>query len=79
MNKQFFLGLVMCILGVAIGLYVGLWLLCIGGILQIAANINPLNYVQIAWGLIKFFAASPVGYVIGAFLVLPGVALIAES
>lgn len=78
-NYKFWLGLTMCISGVLLGLYVGFWLLCVGGIMQIASNINPIDYVQIAWGLIKFFSASLFGYLSGFVLFLPGAALIAES
>jgi hypothetical protein len=47
------LGLGVIILGAVLGLYVGLYICLIGGILQIAANLQPINTTGIAWGIIK--------------------------
>ncbi len=38
---------------IIIGLYVGIWLMFAGGIIQIINNINPLNGVQIAIGIVR--------------------------
>ncbi len=38
---------------ILLGLYVGIWLMFIGGIVQVVNGINPLNGMQIALGICK--------------------------
>jgi len=46
-------GLILIGVGVILGIYVGVWVLFIGGILQIAQSVQPVNAVGIAWGIIR--------------------------
>lgn len=41
------------IISILLGLYVGVWLLFAGGIIQIVNSINPLNGGGIALGIVK--------------------------
>ena len=61
-----FLSTLCMILGVVLGIYVGLWLLCIGGIVQIvnAVQMNPMDGFSIAIGILKFICSGGVGVAI---------------
>ena len=41
------------IVSIFLGLYVGIWLMFTGGIIQIINGINPLNTIEIAIGICK--------------------------
>ncbi len=47
------LKVVLIIGSIALGLYVGIWLMLIGGIVQIVNGINPLNGLDIALGICR--------------------------
>ena len=57
------LGIILCILSVFIGLYVGGWLLFIGGIVQVVESIKmtPINSFGIAIGILRTFCSGAVG------------------
>ena len=42
------IGILIAIAGIALGIYVGVWLMFIGGIVQIVNSINPVNGLGIA-------------------------------
>ena len=48
-----FLKIFIIVVTVGLGIYVGLWLMFIGGIVDIVNAINPLNGLQIALGICK--------------------------
>ena len=48
-----FLKILLVVGSIVLGLYVGLWLMFIGGIIQIANNINPIDGLQIALGVCR--------------------------
>lgn len=48
-----FLKILLIVGSIGLGLYVGLWLMFIGGIIQIANNINPIDGLQIALGICR--------------------------
>ncbi len=65
------IGLVLMIVGVVLGIYLGIWVMFIGGIIQIAKSIQPeVIAMGIAWGIIRIFLASFVGW--GCFIALFG-------
>lgn len=70
----------MVILGVALGVYVGLWWAFVGGIIQIvnAVQASPMEGAAIAWGIVKIFFAGAIGGVSALLLCVPGVALIQD-
>ena len=47
------IGILIAIVGIALGIYVGAWLMFIGGITQIVNSINPVNGLGIALGIAK--------------------------
>lgn len=67
----------MVIAGIALGLYVGVWLMFVGGILDIVAEIKgELELMPIGIGIVKMIFASFVGWVSAAFLIVPGMVLV---
>lgn len=78
MNWKFWVGLTMFVGGIALGLYVGVWLLFIGGIVQViqAATADPVSAMGVAVGLFRIVAASAAGTLSAMFLVIPGWAML---
>ena len=70
--KNFF-GVGMIVAGVALGLYVGVWVCLVGGIIDIA---NNRGVGDVLWGVVKFFFAGFAGYGSAALLILPGASMI---
>lgn len=75
------LGVFMILAGIALGLYVGLWLMFIGGIIQFvnAVTADPVNGAGVGWGVVRIFSASFVGWLSAAVLIIPGVGLIGSG
>lgn len=64
------IGILIVIVGIALGIYVGAWLMFIGGITQIVNSINPVNGLGIALGIARIVFCE-----IGGFIVWLGVAI----
>lgn len=64
------IGIIIAILGIALGIYVGIWLMFVGGISQIINSINPVNGVGIAMGIARIVFCE-----VGGFIVWLGIAL----
>ena len=47
------LAIIISLLGIGLGLYLGVYVLLYGGIMQIINNIDPLNTSQLVWGIIR--------------------------
>ena len=47
------IGILIAIVGIALWIYVGVWLMFVGGIVQIVNSINPINGLGIALGLAR--------------------------
>lgn len=47
------IGILIAIAGIALGIYVGVWLMFVGGIVQIVNSINPINGLGIALGIAR--------------------------
>ena len=70
-------GVILIVAGLALGLYVGFYLMFVKGIIQLIQGITPVIVASnIAWGLGKMIGASAVGTLSGLCLVIPGVALL---
>ena len=78
--KTQIIGFLLILLGLALGLYVGLWLCFVGGIVQIVTAIRAeeLIALDIAWGIAKVVCAGMCGGFSALVLVLPGLALIQD-
>ena len=77
----FIIGLIIVLLSVLFGVYVGVWLMFIGGIVEIieAIKATPVDAMNIAVGLAKVWLAGPAGVIVGAFGVLGGIVVMDKS
>lgn len=75
------LGVLLIVLGIALGLYVGVWVMFIGGIFEIVdfIKLGLEDYSMLAWGIIKIILSSLVGWLCAFILIVPGGSLIGES
>lgn len=72
------IGVLMCIAGIALGLYAGVWWAFIGGIIDIINEIKAVdtNAMNIAIGCVKVLFAGAIGGLSAFALIAPGAALI---
>lgn len=72
------IGLLLIVLGIALGLYVGVWVMFIGGIAQAveAFKSTPVEALDVAIGVARVFGASLVGTASAFILILPGMGMI---
>ena len=73
------IGITLIGLGITVGLYVGIWLCLIGGIVQIIEQIkNPagIEAMQIAIGIARIVCAGLAGWVSAMILIFPGWAIL---
>lgn len=70
-------GALLMIVGIAFGIWAGLWWAFAGGIIDIVVAIqsNPIPAGTVAWGVIKILFAGVIGMVAGVVAVFPGFAL----
>jgi len=73
MNWKIILGVSLMLFGVLLGLYIGVYLLFIGGIIQIVQSINPVVIsTGIAIGLCKVLLSGFCGYISAYIPILLG-------
>jgi hypothetical protein len=74
------IGIAMMVAGLALGLYVGLWLCFIGGIVQIveAVKADPISAMDIAIGIVRIMAAGVAGVLTAFVAVFPGYAMLKD-
>lgn len=65
-----FIGIIIAILGIALGIYVGFWLMFVGGISQIINSISPVDGFGIAIGVARIVFCE-----IGGFIAWLGIAI----
>ena len=72
------IGVLMCVIGVALGAYVGVWLCFIGGIVDVIQEIraDDLVALNIAIGVAKVLFSGVCGWVSGLVFGIPGLAMI---
>jgi uncharacterized membrane protein len=74
------MGIVLVLAGIVLGVYVGVWVMFVGGIVAVveAIKADPVNSLGIAWGIVRIVFASTATVAIISFwlLALPGVALL---
>ena len=68
----------MCIAGVAIGLYAGIWWAFIGGIVQVIDQIKATetDSIMVAFGLARVVFCVAIGSIAALVLILPGAKLV---
>lgn len=71
-------GILLMVAGVFFGLYIGLWVCFIGGIVQIidAIKATPVEAMDIAIGIVRIIFAAAAGGISAFVAVLPGFALL---
>jgi hypothetical protein len=71
------LGIALMVLSVFIGLYVGVWVMFIGGIVQVinTLQIHPVQAMGIAVGIFRIMGAAVVGFISFLFLFMSGLGL----
>jgi hypothetical protein len=72
------LGLIMVIAGIAVGLYFGVYVMFIGGIIDIVDYIKQDLTTEslLVWGIVKIMFSGVVGWLAGLILLLPGLGFI---
>ena len=69
---RFIIGLIIIVAGIGLGLWLGLWVMFIGGIIQVVQSIHPVVQAGgIAIGIAKVIFAQLVGWL--CFYVLAGI------
>lgn len=78
MEKTGFLGVIMIVAGIVLGLYTGVWLCFIGGIVDVIQQVraDQLSAVAVAVGVAKVVFSGLAGLISACLLILPGYALI---
>lgn len=68
------IGLILIIVGVCIGLYVGLWLCFVGGIVGVieAIRADVLVSMDVAIGIAKVIFSGFIGFISGGVFIVPG-------
>ncbi len=64
------IGILIAIAGIILGIYVGIWLMLVGGIIQIVNSINPINGLGIALGILRIIFCE-----VGGFIAWLGIAI----
>lgn len=72
------IGILLMVAGVAFGVYVGLWLCLIGGIVQIidSAKLTPVDSWGVAFGIARVLCTGVAGTLTAVVAVFPGFAML---
>ena len=75
------LGVLLILAGIALGIYVGVWLMLVGGIISLIDGVTaePVNSSYIAWGIIRVIFASVVGWFVSTLFFIPGLLFLAAD
>jgi hypothetical protein len=74
------IGIILIFAGIALGLYVGVWLMFIGGVVQVieAIKATPVEAMGIAVGALRVLAAGVVGVLTAIIAIFPGYAMVTK-
>lgn len=72
--NRLLMGLSLIAIGILVGLYVGVWLMFIGGIMDLVefAETGFETYQTLGWGVIKLFFAGASGWLSAIVFIIPG-------
>ena len=70
------IGVLLIICGIVLGVYLGVFVMFIGGIFQILHSISPFIANGVGYGILKIIFASFVGSISALVLIIPGKALL---
>lgn len=78
MNKKQIFGLLMIVFGIIAGLYVGIWVCFIGGIVGVISEVRAehLSAVNVAISVAKVVLAGLAGWISAMPLIIPGFGMI---
>jgi hypothetical protein len=78
---KYVIGTIMILAGLALGLYLGLWVFFIGGIIKFIndVQVHPIVAGDIAWDVIRILVASTVGGVVAFLCCAAGVGVMGFS
>jgi hypothetical protein len=81
MNFKFWTGICLIIAGIVLGIYLGVIVLFIGGITQIAEQVKleVIDGGVIAWGILKILSATTLGFLSAFMLIIPGFAKVVNN
>ena len=71
------IGCILILLGILLGLFMGVWVCFIGGIVQVieAAQQTPVPALDVAIGVARVFGATLIGGISAFLLIIPGFAM----
>ena len=73
---KFFFGAFLMLADIVLGVYVGLWVCFIGGIVDIINQLKgSVDALTIAWGIIKICCSTCVGVIVAGLFIAMGVNL----
>ena len=75
-------GILMIVGGIALAIYLGIWVCFIGGIVEIINEIRssqPVVAMNIAWGILRIVISGAVGWGSAILLVIPGIYVVAKK
>lgn len=75
---KFWIGIALIICGIVLGLYVGVWLMFIGGIVQIIDQIKAVDtsMLSVFGGVLRIMFAGFIGWVSAFVLIVPGAVML---
>lgn len=78
---MFWLGLVMVLAGIGLGVYVGVWVCFVGGIVDVIEQVRAedMSAVAVAWGIAKVLFAGFFGWLPSLLLIIPGYGFISAT
>jgi len=74
------IGAVLILIGVLLGIYVGIWVCFIGGIIDVIQSIRAEHFetAVVAWGIAKVVFASFFGWLSAILLIIPGYVMVQD-
>ena len=75
------IGMIMVVAGAALGLYLGVWVMLIGGVVQFVEGIkaNPVDGMDIALGVGRVLCAAFTGWAAALALIIPGILIVSSD
>lgn len=73
-NYKSYIGNALIIIGVAVGLYCGIWWAFVGGIIVVAEELRSveLDWINMALGIARIIFAGGIGYASAFCFIIPG-------
>jgi hypothetical protein len=68
------MGIVLIMIGILVGLYMGVWVMFVGGIVQIVEQLRAEHLIvsKLAWGVIRVVLSGFVGWLSALCFIVPG-------